>query len=423
MRVVIINKSDDTGGAAMVSRRLLDALREAGVDARMIVCERLTDSPYIATAAPDWKIKKSFIAERLKILATLRGDRTNLFKIDTAADGLPLHRHPWVLQADVICLNWVNQGMLSLKGIRRLAALGKPIVWTMHDVWNMTGLCHHTGACDRFTETCGVCPLLTPHSTPDDLSHRVWERKKALYDDISIHFVAVSNWLRRRAMTSTLMRHAEISVIPNAFPIPKEVTDAERGPRNPGEVTLIFGAARLDDPIKGLPTLIETTRLLAAEKGGVAYRLITYGRLKDSTALDGIAIPHTHLGLLSGERAIREAYLKADIVLSTSHYETLPGTIVEGQAYGCIPVTLDRGGQSDIIDHLSTGYLARYDADTHLAAMNMADGIRWAATRLNADTRRAMRHSVITRFEAANIAARYIVLFDKLLSQKKSIIN
>ena len=85
----------------MVSRRLLDALREAGVDARMIVCERLTDSPYIATAAPDWKIKKSFIAERLKILATLRGDRTNLFKIDTAADGLPLHRHPWVLQADV----------------------------------------------------------------------------------------------------------------------------------------------------------------------------------------------------------------------------------------------------------------------------------------------------------------------------------
>lgn len=403
----------------MVSRRLLEALRQAGVDARMIVCERLTDSPYIAKAAPEWRIKASFIAERLKILATLRGDRTDLFKIDTAADGLPLHRHPWVREADVICLNWVNQGMLSLKGIRRIAELGKPIVWTMHDVWNMTGLCHHTGSCERYKESCGDCPLLAPHAKPTDLSRRVWERKRGLYGDVKIHFVAVSNWLRRRALNSSLMRHADISVIPNAFPIPEEVTEAERGPRKPGEVTLIFGAARLDDPIKGLPTLIETTRLLAADKGDTTYRLITYGRLKDPAALDGIAIPHTHLGLLSGERAIREAYLKGDIVLSTSHYETLPGTIVEGQAYGCFPVTLDRGGQSDIIDHLSTGYLARYDADPHLAAMNMAEGIRRAAASLDAATRAAMRQSVIERFAASAVADRYIALFRELTAVER----
>lgn len=37
MRVVIISRSDQTGGAAVVSHRLMLALRAEGVDARMLV--------------------------------------------------------------------------------------------------------------------------------------------------------------------------------------------------------------------------------------------------------------------------------------------------------------------------------------------------------------------------------------------------
>ena len=37
MKVVIVNKSDSTGGAAVVSYRLMEALCDAGVDARMHV--------------------------------------------------------------------------------------------------------------------------------------------------------------------------------------------------------------------------------------------------------------------------------------------------------------------------------------------------------------------------------------------------
>ena len=67
MKVVIINKSDSTGGAAVVSRRLMEALREEGVDARMLVVEKLTDSPYVEVAASKRDIKRPFLAERLKI--------------------------------------------------------------------------------------------------------------------------------------------------------------------------------------------------------------------------------------------------------------------------------------------------------------------------------------------------------------------
>ena len=39
MKVAIINRSDERGGAAVVSARLMEALRAKGVDARMIVAE------------------------------------------------------------------------------------------------------------------------------------------------------------------------------------------------------------------------------------------------------------------------------------------------------------------------------------------------------------------------------------------------
>ena len=41
MKIAIINKSDLNGGAAVVSYRLMNALREHGVDAKMLVTEKL----------------------------------------------------------------------------------------------------------------------------------------------------------------------------------------------------------------------------------------------------------------------------------------------------------------------------------------------------------------------------------------------
>ena len=42
MKLVIINKSDSRGGAAVVSFRLMKELRKKGVEASMLVAEKLT---------------------------------------------------------------------------------------------------------------------------------------------------------------------------------------------------------------------------------------------------------------------------------------------------------------------------------------------------------------------------------------------
>lgn len=419
MKIAIINKSDSTGGTAVVSRRLMDAFRAEGVDAQMIVAEKLTDSPFIHLAASPISIKKSFIEERLKIFAATSFRRKNLFKIDTASDGLPLWRHPIVREADAIILNWVNQGVLSLKGVQKILQLGKPVIWTMHDMWTMTGVCHHAGECLKFRENCGHCPLLSPLDFSRDLSRSTWIRKRNLNGlQNKIRYVAVSTWLSGRAAQSSLLSGESVTVIPNAFPLSHSPIPPRDGKRK--KIIIIYGAARLDDPIKNLPALIAMTRTLKQDYPALAERmqLMTFGVAKNSDALEGIAIPVRHLGRINGEDAIRRVYEEGDILVSPSHYETLPGTLVEAQAYGCIPVSFDQGGQRDIISHLSTGYIAPYISDTEEAGRRLAKGVEWAASMIRPtdkyrDLLIKMRQSVETKFSPKSVAQAYLRLIEE----------
>ena len=410
--MIFLSRSDLRGGAAIVTYRLMMAMRGLGVDARMLVCERLSDSPYVDCCAPKWKIQRSFLQERLEVFVKNGFNRSTLFKVDPATEGLPVWRHPWVKEADAIFLGWINQGMVSLRGVERLSSLGKPMVWVMHDMWNMTGICHHAGGCKGFLDECGDCPFLGKRGCPDDMSHRTWERKKRLYAGSSIRFVAVSSWLAGKATESSLMGDRRVDVVPNPFPIPDASGNVrERCSGSP--LRIIFGAARLDDPIKGLPVLKEALEILRQSHPEVwrNLELVTFGTFKDPESGEGFAVPHRHLGVLSGEEAIRQAYEGCDIVVSSSDFETLPGTLVEGQAYGCIPVAFDHGGQRDIIDHLKTGYLAEWSEDRTTRARRLAEGIAWACTHVaDPDIRPRMLAAVTARFSAPAVARRLLSL-------------
>lgn len=427
MNVVIINKSDSTGGAAIVSRRLMEALRAQNVDAHMLVVEKLSDSPYITKVSSRLAVAESFLSERLKIFIANGFNKDTLFKIDTASDGLPLWNHPLVKEADAILLNWVNQGMLSLNGIKKIIALGKPVIWTMHDMWCMTGICHHAGKCTHFTKQCGDCHLLGKRAAPNDLSFKIWHKKKDLYDFCQIYrpykfrlaFVAVSNWLANKCRVSSLLDKADISVIPNAFNL-IEYNSKRKELKKDKRIRILFGAARIDDPIKGLPMLGEMSRILAKDSN-VASRLdiVTFGNIKNPESMPDFGIPHTHIGVVKGEDNLRKIYDDSDIVVSASSYETLPGTLVEAQAYGCIPVSFNQGGQADIISHLATGYLADYSNDLHEGGKRLANGVKWAVEILSNDDmnekiRERMFNNVVEKFSYTSVARKYINLIERL---------
>lgn len=419
MNVAVICRSASNGGAAIVSRRLTEALRSVGVDATLLVVEEdhapFPLTPFTVKARYPILKPLAFLAERGRIFISNGFSTHNLWKTDAGDFGLPLWRHPVVKKADAVILNYVNQGTLSLRGIGRIAGEGKRILWTMHDMWPFTGVCHHAMECRRFESECGCCPLLGHHDhKPHDLSHRTWLKKNDLYWAHPISFVAVSSWLRNEAARSSLLRDRNLELIPNPFnPILPLRTERE-GDRK----RILFAAARLDNWIKGLDTLKKAVEIMGASPNAGKIEIVLAGGVKNRENLEGFALPTIYMGNISSEKEMADIYGNCHAVVNCSSFENLPGTIIEGQAYGAVPVAFDRGGQKDIIAHLFTGYLAEWSDSPDQRAANISRGLIWALEQ-GEETRRRMREEVEKRFGFEAVARRYLDLISRTPREKE----
>ena len=126
MRVLIVNTSERAGGAAMAANRLMEALNNYGVKARMLVRDKQTDNLNVVGLRDKWWQQWCFLWERFVIWLHLRFSRRHLFEIDIANAGTDITKLPEFKEADVIHLHWVNQGMLSLSGIRKILSQESP---------------------------------------------------------------------------------------------------------------------------------------------------------------------------------------------------------------------------------------------------------------------------------------------------------
>ena len=112
MRVLIVNTSERTGGAALAANRLLMALNNNGVKARMLVRDKSTDDLLVSQWGDGWRGQWNFLRERLAVWWRLRLGRKHLWDLDVGCAGSDITRTREFQEADVVHLHWVNQGML-----------------------------------------------------------------------------------------------------------------------------------------------------------------------------------------------------------------------------------------------------------------------------------------------------------------------
>ena len=123
MRVLIINTSERIGGAAIAAGRLMESLKNNGIKAKMLVRDKQTDQISVVGLKRSWLQVWKFMWERIVIWSANRFQRYHLFDVDIANTGTDITSLPEFRQADVIHLHWINQGMLSLKDIRKILTL------------------------------------------------------------------------------------------------------------------------------------------------------------------------------------------------------------------------------------------------------------------------------------------------------------
>lgn len=420
MNVLIINTSENTGGAAVAANRLKNALNMVGVKAKMLVRDKSTDDITVIALPHSIKQKINFLWERLCIFMHLHLSKKHLFEIDIANIGTDITHLQVFREADVIHLSWINQGMLSLKGIRKIIESGKPVIWTMHDVWPATGICHYPVDCRNFCKECGNCPLLPGEGNAKDLSWKRFQLKKRIYSNNSIQFVTCSSWLAGEAKRSGILSRQSITVIPNPIDTrvfhQKDKNEIRQNLCLPLDKRIIlFASQRVTNKLKGMTYFIEALNKAVA----------MHPEMKDNTA---VAILGSHaeevvsdipmetlpMGYVSDEKRIVDVYNVADVFVTPSLSDNLPNTIMEAMACGVPCVGFNVGGIPEEIDHKINGYVAEYkNAD------DLCRGICWV---LNDADRTELSQNALKKvhksYSPRTVALKYIDVYSKAMVHK-----
>ena len=414
MRVLIVNTSERTGGAAVAANRLMKALNNNGVKAKMLVRDKETDALTVVGLPKSALLHWHFLWERLVIFYRLHFSREHLFELDIANSGTDITRLREFEEADVIHLHWINQGMLSLNNIRKILRSGKPVVWTMHDIWPATAICHVTLGCRYFTSKCQHCKFLPGGGGDHDLAANVWQKKQRMMADENIYYVTCSRWLEQEAKASALLRGQKIACIPN--PIDTHIyrtgnkQEARRQLGLPADKKLIlFASQRVTNENKGMSYLVDACHQFDSD----AFEVVILGGHAEEVA-DQLPMKAHPLGYVNDEQRIVSVYQAVDAFVLPSLSENLPNTIMEAMACGLPCVGFKVGGIPEEIDHRKNGYVAEYRNSSDLA-----EGIRWILEESDyEELSRQCVHKVVQHYSQQSVALSYLDIYQQAMAFK-----
>ena len=278
-------------------------------------------------------------------------------------------------------------------------------------MWAFTGGCHYDEECAGFQKQCGACPVLGS-SKEKDLSRKVLLRKQACFARLpNMTIVGLSKWLSDCASSSSLLKHNPVVNLPNPIDTqtfaPFEQAEARKLFNLPQNKKLIlFGAmGATSDPRKGFKELAQALDHLPAE-----YELVVFGSNQPQKSQDFKQKAH-YLGHLHDDVSLRVLYSAADVMVVPSLQENLSNAIMESLACGTPVVGFDIGGNSDLIEHQKTGYLAKpFNVD------DLAAGLDWVLSSPNyIDLCKKSRDKVLREFDSGVVAKKYINLYKQII--------
>lgn len=411
MKVLHVNISDVEGGASIAAYRLHRALIKAGVESLMLVRTKQTDDYTVIGPSTQFDKAKAKVITALDLLAVKRYKTREKapFSSSRLSFGWLLKKIK-ELDPDVVHYHFICRGGI---GISSFPAVKKPTVWSLHDMWAFTGGCHYDMGCGRFTSECGNCPVLKS-GKPSDLSRRIFRNKQKAYGQIdNLTVVGLSKWMADTAASSKLLQGKRILNLPNTIdtdtftPIDKSDAREILHLINDGRKYILFGAVSpTSDPRKGYHMLLKALAELRFQQ---PVELIIFGSSEPAKKAE-LGFPVHYTGFLHDEVSLRILYSAADVMVAPSLQENLSNAILEAMACATPVVAFNIGGNSDLIDHKLTGYLAKENDTNDLAA-----GITWALGEPNAAI--MARKKAASNFNNATIARKYIELYYEMMSK------
>lgn len=226
---------------------------------------------------------------------------------------------------------------------------GGPVIWTLHDIWPITGHCAYFGIeeCTKWKTGCNNCPRLDtyPKSIFFDNSENNYNLKKEIFTSLSnITLIPVSNWL------SDLLAQSFLRNIPKQT-IHNGVDVSVFKPYEEGNGNYIIGVASIWEDRKGLTDFHKLRKILPADIG-----ILLVGLSEDQ--IQNLPSGIKGIERTTSKEKLASLYSSAIALVNPTYEDNFPTVNIEALASGTPVITYNTGGSSEAIDS-NTGFVVK----------------------------------------------------------------
>jgi glycosyltransferase involved in cell wall biosynthesis len=411
MNILQIHSSDHRGGGGgtVAMERLHHGLRLRGVGSRIIAGRKTIKSEHTKS------VPRGRLTSKLEELFGRVTGELGLNDIHYLSS-FRIPATDFYKEADLVHIHGTH-GFFNYLALPKLTR-DKPALFTLHDMWPLTGHCAYSLDCEKWASGCGHCPHLDTHPAVKRDNTRIeWKLKRSAYARSRIEFVTVSHWLTEIAKRSMLAQHP-IHYIPNGIdtdlyaPIDPLKCREALGIAD-ARYVIIFVALSLNDKRKGGDVVAQALRSLP-ESMKRETCLIVLGDGGESIS-ESLGMRTVDLGYIRNDRLKVMAYSAADVFLLPTRADNLPLVLLESMACETPVISTSVGGVPELVRDGETGRLAAAGSAEDLShaledLLNDASGRAQMAQR--------GRELIAAEYSIASMIDSHMALYDQVLSHK-----